>query len=404
MGNHLTGMISSIELPSRDTVYATAASGRQRAIGIVLGLWLTGIFFVSLIGRLFSLPGLTSLMAGSVLWPLCYFAFSSCSFIPRFPRKDQIAALSILFIFACLSVSVSPVALESLAYLLLTFAAFFLSLQFHSNMDEKGFLQGLRIFALFGGFLIIGFAVYDYRSGQRLGNGTDILNPNTVAIISAGIILAATCIRRIILRFMLMLPLMAALVLTGSRTSAIATFLALIVVFWIRSKSIEGRKKIVIWGLISVSVLMFAFNTDFVTSKLSTYYDIHDKYRGVDSGFTGRVKVWGETWDLFVRSPIIGVGFRAHDRLIRLGTSSHNGYLAMLAEIGVFGFAAAIYLAVTGISALWKESRRANKKSTSALMGLCIGYLILAMFERFFFNIGNPTSLLFILGIIRPAA
>ncbi|MEQ1795347.1 MAG: hypothetical protein ABL970_14280, partial [Nitrospira sp.] len=38
----------------------------------------------------------------------------------------------------------------------------------------------------------------------------------------------------------------------------------------------------------------------------------------------------------------------------------------------------------------------------SILLGLCVGYLLLALFERYLINVGNPTSLLFLLCIMQP--
>ncbi|MBI3441912.1 MAG: hypothetical protein HY052_08990 [Proteobacteria bacterium] len=78
--------------------------------------------------------------------------------------------------------------------------------------------------------------------------------------------------------------------------------------------------------------------------------------------------------------------------------------MATLAEIGLFGFAGIVYLIVTGIGSLWRDAKDPYYMWThSVLVGLCFSYLFLAMFERYLINIGNPTSLLFLLGILRPA-
>jgi hypothetical protein len=54
---------------------------------------------------------------------------------------------------------------------------------------------------------------------------------------------------------------------------------------------------------------------------------------------------------------------------------------------------------------LWTGSREPGPGfSQSILFGLCVGYLVLAMFERYLINVGNPTSLLFLVSIMRPGA
>jgi hypothetical protein len=52
---------------------------------------------------------------------------------------------------------------------------------------------------------------------------------------------------------------------------------------------------------------------------------------------------------------------------------------------------------------LWTGSREPEPAfSRSILFGLCVGYLLLAVFERYLINVGNPTSLLFLLCVMQP--
>jgi O-antigen ligase len=99
------------------------------------------------------------------------------------------------------------------------------------------------------------------------------------------------------------------------------------------------------------------------------------------------------------------VGFRAHEHLLKADTSAHNGYLATLAEVGMVGFLAVLLLVVRGLQLLWAGSREPEPGfSQSILFGLCVGYLLLAVFERYLINVGNPTSLLFLVAIMRQGA
>ncbi|MDP3598893.1 MAG: O-antigen ligase family protein, partial [Nitrospirota bacterium] len=134
-------------------------------------------------------------------------------------------------------------------------------------------------------------------------------------------------------------------------------------------------------------------------------YGLSTSDRGFGSGATGRMEAWKGTWELFVHNPILGVGFRAHEFLLKTDSSSHNGYLATLAEVGLLGFLGVLLLLTRGLHLLWTGSREPGPGfSQSILFGLCAGYLLLALFERYLINVGNPTSLLFLVSIMRPRA
>jgi len=97
------------------------------------------------------------------------------------------------------------------------------------------------------------------------------------------------------------------------------------------------------------------------------------------------------------------VGFRAHEFLLRVDSSSHNGYLATLAELGLIGFLAIVCLIARGLHLLWVRAQEPEEGFVpSLLLGLSVGYLFLAVFERYLINVGNPTSLLFLLAVMQP--
>ncbi|HBH80169.1 MAG TPA: hypothetical protein DDY39_10115, partial [Nitrospira sp.] len=91
-------------------------------IGLVLGLWLTGVFAGSLFGRM---EGRKShlyeiIMLGSLLWPVGYFLLSRCRFIPAGFSPGTIAGLAVFGIFCGFSALVSRAPLESTQYTALT--------------------------------------------------------------------------------------------------------------------------------------------------------------------------------------------------------------------------------------------------------------------------------------------
>ena len=71
--------------------------------------------------------------------------------------------------------------------------------------------------------------------------------------------------------------------------------------------------------------------------------------------------------ELFVRNPVFGVGFRAHEFLLKADSSSHNGYLATLAEVGILGFLRGFCSwSCAGCAFLWTGSREPELGSAKA--------------------------------------
>jgi O-antigen ligase len=345
------------------------------------------------------------LLGLAVVWPLLYFAMGRCSFIPR---SMPIAATGGLIVFgmaAALSSFMSPVALLSTGYVVLTLAGIFLALQFNSNLDAEQYEWGLKVFAVLTACLLVGFAWYDYVPGTRLGNGKDVLNPNTIGLVSTSVLFAAMSIRTLALRLAVMGPIAGIIVLTSSRAAAVAAVVGLGMIVWLRLRA-RRRPVLLLAGiglLLAVGVTIAYGDTMFNT--LDRFYGLSRADRGFGSGATGRLTAWKWTWELFVRNPVLGVGFRAHEFLLKVDSSSHNGYLATLAEVGMLGFLAVLFLVARGLRLLWVGSREPGPGfSQSILFGLCVGYLLLAVFERYLINVGNPTSLLFLVGIMRSRA
>jgi O-antigen ligase len=200
-----------------------------------------------------------------------------------------------------------------------------------------------------------------------------------------------------------MAPIAGIIILTSSRAAAVAAVAGLGMVVWLR---LRARRRPVLLlagiGLIVAIGVSIAYG-DVLYRTLDRFYALSTADRGITSGASGRVTAWKWTWELFLRNPVFGVGFRAHEYLLKADTSAHNGYLATLAEVGILGFVSVLFLVSRGLHLLWTGSRKPGPGfSQSILFGLCVAYLLLAVFERYLINVGNPTSLLFLVGIMRP--
>jgi O-antigen ligase len=388
-----------------DSVEATPEGTK---VGLVLGLWLTGVFAASLGGWLEADHERTTsmvLLGVAVVWPLLYFAAGRHSFVPQSMPLVATGALVLFGLVSALSSFMSPVPLLSTGYVVLTLSGIWLALQFNSNLDAEQYEQGLKLFALLTTVLLVGFAIYDYVPGTRLGNGKNVLNPNTIGLVSISVLLAAMSIRMLAVRLAVMAPIALIIILTGSRAAAVAAVVGVGMVLWLRLRA-RRRPVLLIAGICLLMVVGVSILYGEVLFKtLDGVYGLSRADRGFGSGATGRVEAWKWTWELFVRNPILGVGFRSHEFLLKADSSSHNGYLATLAEIGIIGFVGILFLVVRGLRLLWVGSRQEGPGfSQSILFGLCVGYLLLAIFERYLINVGNPTSLLFLVSIMRSGA
>lgn len=371
----------------------------------VMALWLAGIFAASLVGRA-TLGGeeYSLALTGAVVWPLAYFAWGPCLFLPRLPRVGAVLALAGFVLFSALSVYVSPETVTSLSYWVLTVVALLLVLQFNTHLDALGYRRALGRYALLTAALLIAFAFYDYQPGLRLGLGKDLLNPNAVSMVAFSVFLAATLVRPALPRYLLMLCMGLLLVLTGSRAASLAAAAGVAVVLLRRLATAPPWQRLAAAALLAAGVSLGLAYAQSLLGFVNEYYALDSADRGLDSGFTGRVTAWHEAWQLLLGHPLFGVGFRAHEMLMHTRSSAHNGYLALLAEIGMVGAACVAYLVAVGLGSLWRGLKDPEWAPVSAMfIGLCLGFLLLAGFERYLINVGNPTSVLFLLGILRPA-
>lgn len=378
-----------------------APDSASNGVGVMLGLWLAGVIVASIGGWM--LAGGSYYSAGMVvalLWPLGVFIAKGWLTLPP---TDRTLAIVIFLLFSLLSAFASPVPVKSALYVFLTAMVIFIVIRFNSALSDETRMLGLRVFAVLGIAVLLIFAAYDYAPGVRLGQGTGILNPNAVAVMACGIAVAALAFRTWLSTVLILIPAAAVIIATGSRASAVATMLALAITLLTRKRLLGRRGKLAAIFVLFILIVVTASFWDGAEALLGRFFMWSDAHRGFKSGFSGRVTAWEETWTLFLNHPAIGVGFRAQEHVVESDSSSHNGYLGILAEIGLVGATAAFYMVLGGLLALRKEVRDEHRIfSQSLFLGLVYGYLLLALFERYFINVGNPLSILFLMAILRP--
>jgi O-antigen ligase len=122
--------------------------------------------------------------------------------------------------------------------------------------------------------------------------------------------------------------------------------------------------------------------------------------RGIGSGFTGRSTVWAQTLQLWMNSPLLGLGFRQHESFLPGNVSAHNAYLAMLADTGLIG--TLLYIALV-LGALVAALTIDDKPSRRLISVVIVSYIVYGFFERRAINGGNPYSLLFLFASLSVA-
>lgn len=134
----------------------------------------------------------------------------------------------------------------------------------------------------------------------------------------------------------------------------------------------------------SVDLLQQA--TDFVANDV---LKLDDPYRGLASGASGRVATYAQAWATFQQSPVLGGGFGESEFV-------HNGFLLVLAESGLLGFLAMLFLLA---KSLWRYRSVGDWIGPGYILSYCAA---LMTFPRSF-NI-NMASLLCMMIIMRGLA
>jgi O-antigen ligase len=129
------------------------------------------------------------------------------------------------------------------------------------------------------------------------------------------------------------------IVLTGSRTSIIASIP--FAIFLIGTPLIKIKQKVLIVVILLVSILvLFPLIPQTVIQRIST---VGISISQADLG--GRVTMWQKSIMVFAQHPILGVGSGAIDHLI--GGAVHNTFISIATETGFIGLA--LFLSILGL-------------------------------------------------------
>ena len=220
-------------------------------------------------------------------------------------------------------------------------------------------------------------------------------HPNLGAEINAiGGFCAALTLRRG--RFYVyMAILIAACALLQGRASLIALIgLGIFRYFFDNSKSYLSPGKIaLVFITLIVATLTLALAQDWVFGKLSDLFMVHNQYRGIGTGASGRDAHWRSGIAVFLQYPFFGAGYGYFD--LRPLQVPHNFFLYALAETGLFGFVAIV-------TPLIVYATRMARRSLHVLIAFLCMAPLLALNDRFF-SIGPYPFMFFLLLICLSA-
>lgn len=221
-------------------------------------------------------------------------------------------------------------------------------------------------------------------------------NPNLSALIGAVTIPLAWGLYRErpqLIRFLIILPAAAVVLLSESRTSIAAVTVAFA---WmaLRSTTTARLSVLMVTAFAGLVTLASGFNP-FATS-LERFGDLE----GGDA-LNGRSVAWDQAIRLTIEQPI-GYGWQAGRQLFEslhgvdgfdfTRTSVHNSYLQFLLELGVI---ALIPLAYFILTALLIITRGESNRLTAGLAGTIIAGLIVQISESAMFGTGQPYPYIF---------
>lgn len=229
---------------------------------------------------------------------------------------------------------------------------------------------------------------------------TDFLNANGVGFIAAvvGVSLldyGLALVRRPAWRVAALGGLAACALLcfaTKSRTAMIAMLVGMVTCLVVRlglRRSLPLAVALVLVGLVLPGAW---YGT--AAGQLDYTLALSDPHRNVQS-FSQRAEIWQAiVEDIWLPSPVLGGGPGAV--LATVDNSSHNGLLRNLGETGLLGTVPLVIL--LGLAAVHAWRLRHNRLVHFAIP-LAVTGLVESMAESMFFSMGNPGSLLFMLGV-----
>lgn len=287
---------------------------------------------------------------------------------------------------------------EELVNLFNVLFIFFIGFLVASSVDATLLQRLSGAYALMISPYLVYVSLFGIYVWGRLYDG---LAPNLWGLIAVSVAVGSFGLKNKALIAFCWLALLMTMYNAQTRGSMVA-LLPILVIFaihwYIHERKLDVSWKVVItyFVIAGLFLILVAFPDVLVNDVLR----VNDPRRGLSSGATGRDEAWLEAARLFFDAPVLGVGFRRHEELmVFTRLSSHNAYLAMLADTGFVGFL--VYMAFLISSIICAFRGVGDTKLRFFLLGVILSYSLVGMFERRAINVGNPMSIIFIFACLQ---
>ena len=179
---------------------------------------------------------------------------------------------------------------------------------------------------------------------------------------------------------------------TKSRTALLSIAAGFLT--WV-ALSATRLKRVFVAGMIVLVLLVVSGKSDALLQRLDDVLMLHESSRSIESG-SFRYETWSYVISVWLQNPLLGVGPGGHEAYVQraLGVSSaHNGILASLADVGLLGTLPLIMML------LWCLSKGRRHLKSNIALPLVIAGIVESGAESMLFSMGNPGSVLFLLGL-----
>ncbi|MBR4893210.1 MAG: O-antigen ligase family protein [Clostridia bacterium] len=135
-----------------------------------------------------------------------------------------------------------------------------------------------------------------------------------------------------------------AILLTVKRSYILSNLIATIFVFFVYNKGTKKTTKNIILSIIVVTVAYYIFRSN--SAMLNVIEKMNELLESGDIT-NGRMELWRETLLLWKENPIFGCGLAVLP--VYYGISTHNSYLQILAEAGIFGLITYVVILISSL-------------------------------------------------------
>ena len=190
-----------------------------------------------------------------------------------------------------------------------------------------------------------------------------------------------------------------AIFFTGKRMISALAIIVPLMTYYLSSKSTGNKIVFIIVGGFSIILAV-----EFLIPVLLTSFDffairrLAETYESSQSGVditTGRISLWEMAIEAWKEHPLFGIGIGKFKDYTGAFTSTHNTYLQVLCEQGVFGFILYIIAIISGLIYNIKILRRVNEQMLQ-LLKMSLAFQLIYILYAFSGNVNSDSSIAFL--------